>query len=90
MKKLSGSLVRRMFLDYFKSKQHSIHPSQSLIPVDDPTLLWINSGVATLKKYFDGRLIPETVELRIPKKQFVQMILKMSEKQPDIILFLKC
>ena len=30
-----------------------VHPSASLIPVNDPTLLWINSGVATLKKYFD-------------------------------------
>lgn len=29
------------------------------MPHDDPSLLWINSGVATLKKYFDGRVIPE-------------------------------
>ncbi|MEN2446696.1 alanine--tRNA ligase, partial [Bacillus sp. JR_15] len=34
-------------------------PSASLVPHDDPTLLWINSGVATLKKYFDGRVVPE-------------------------------
>lgn len=59
MKKLTGSQIRRMFLEFFKSKNHQVYPSQSLIPVDDPTLLWINSGVATLKKYFDGRLIPE-------------------------------
>jgi len=59
MKNLTGSQVRQLFLDYFKSKNHSIYPSQSLIPIEDPTLLWINSGVATLKKYFDGRLIPE-------------------------------
>ena len=32
-----------------------IMPSASLIPQDDPTLLWINSGVATMKKYFDVR-----------------------------------
>ncbi len=29
-----------------------VEPSASLVPVDDPTLLWINSGVATLKKIF--------------------------------------
>ena len=43
-----------MFLDYFKSKGHMIEPGASLIPHNDPTLLWINAGVAALKKYFDG------------------------------------
>src|SRR5699024_3607580 len=38
-------------------------PSASLVPKDDPTLLWINSGVATLKKYFDGSVIPENPRL---------------------------
>lgn len=58
MKQLSSSEVRQMFLDFFKGKGHTVEPSASLIPVDDPTLLWINSGVATLKKYFDGRVVP--------------------------------
>lgn len=47
-----------MFLVFFKGKGHTVEPSASLIPVDDPSLLWINSGVATLKKYFDGRVVP--------------------------------
>lgn len=59
MKKLSSAEVRQMFIDFFKEKGHRIEPSASLVPKDDPTLLWINSGVATLKKYFDGRVIPE-------------------------------
>ena len=59
MKKLTGSEIRQMYLDFFKEKGHSVEPSASLVPHDDPTLLWINSGVATLKKYFDGRIIPE-------------------------------
>lgn len=59
MKKLTGSQIRNMYLDFFEKKGHKIYPSQSLIPVDDPTLLWINSGVATLKKYFDGTIVPE-------------------------------
>ncbi|MDF2535665.1 MAG: alaS [Bacillales bacterium] len=59
MKKMTGAEVRQMFLDYFVQKGHVVEPSASLVPVNDPTLLWINSGVATLKKYFDGSVIPE-------------------------------
>lgn len=58
MKKLTASEIRKMFLDYFKEHGHSIEPSAPLVPIDDPSLLWINSGVATLKKYFDGRVVP--------------------------------
>ncbi|GFH41726.1 alanine--tRNA ligase [Lactococcus hodotermopsidis] len=57
-----------MFLDFFKSKGHTIEPSVSLVPVNDPTLLWINSGVATLKKYFDGSVIPENPRMTNAQK----------------------
>ena len=50
MKKLTSSEIRSMFLEFFKEKGHKVEKSASLVPVDDPTLLWINSGVATLKK----------------------------------------
>ena len=53
-KNLTGNQIRQMFLDFFKSKGFMIEPSASLIPHNDPTLLWINAGVSTLKKYFDG------------------------------------
>ncbi|RDW19274.1 alanine--tRNA ligase [Oceanobacillus arenosus] len=59
MKQLNSAEVRQLFIDFFKEKGHRQEPSASLVPKDDPTLLWINSGVATLKKYFDGRVIPE-------------------------------
>lgn len=59
MKKLTSAEIRQMFIDFFKEKGHQVEPSASLVPHDDPTLLWINSGVATLKKYFDGRIIPD-------------------------------
>jgi alanyl-tRNA synthetase len=59
MKKLTSAQVRQMFLDFFKEKGHSVEPSRPLVPHEDPSLLWINSGVATLKKYFDGRVIPD-------------------------------
>lgn len=54
MKKLTGNQTRALFLEYFKKQGHMVEPSASLIPHDDPTLLWINAGVAALKKYFDG------------------------------------
>ncbi|SDC60997.1 alanyl-tRNA synthetase [Melghirimyces thermohalophilus] len=56
---MKGNEIRRKFLDFFQEKGHRVEPSASLVPVDDPSLLWINSGVATLKKYFDGRVKPE-------------------------------
>ena len=59
MKKLSSSEIRSMFLEYFKENGHSVEPSAPLVPIDDASLLWINSGVATLKKYFDGRIVPD-------------------------------
>ncbi|MFV0380159.1 MAG: alanine--tRNA ligase [Anaerorhabdus sp.] len=54
MKQLSGNQVRKLFLEFFKSKEHMVEKGANLIPYKDPTLLWINSGVAALKKYFDG------------------------------------
>ncbi|MGY3766560.1 alanine--tRNA ligase [Vagococcus vulneris] len=68
MNKLSSQEVRSKYLDFFKSKGHSVEPSASLIPVDDPTLLWINSGVATLKKYFDGTVVPENPRMTNAQK----------------------
>lgn len=58
MESRSSAEIRQMFLDFFASKGHLVVPSKSLVPEDDPTLLWINSGVATLKKYFDGSVVP--------------------------------
>ncbi|KIX90802.1 alanine--tRNA ligase [Staphylococcus microti] len=59
MKNLKASEIRQMYLDYFVEKGHMVEPSAPLVPIDDDTLLWINSGVATLKKYFDGREVPK-------------------------------
>lgn len=68
MKKLSSGQIRQMYLDFFKSKGHDIEPSASLVPVDDPSLLWINSGVATMKKYFEGRVVPKNPRLTSSQK----------------------
>lgn len=68
MKSLSSGQIRQMFLDFFQEKGHTIEPSASLIPVDDPTLLWINSGVATMKKYFDGSVVPKNPRMTSSQK----------------------
>ncbi|MBB5173177.1 alanine--tRNA ligase [Texcoconibacillus texcoconensis] len=68
MKRLTSAEVRQMFLDFFKEKGHDVEPSASLVPHEDPSLLWINSGVATLKKYFDGRVIPNNPRITNAQK----------------------
>ncbi|MFX3624511.1 MAG: alanine--tRNA ligase [Ectobacillus sp.] len=68
MKKLRAAEIRQMFLDFFQEKGHAVEPSASLVPHDDPSLLWINSGVATLKKYFDGRVIPQNPRITNAQK----------------------
>lgn len=50
MKKMKASEIRQKYLDFFVEKGHMIEPSAPLVPIDDDSLLWINSGVATLKK----------------------------------------
>ncbi len=68
MKHMSAAEIRQKFLDFFVSKGHRVEPSAPLIPIDDASLLWINSGVATLKKYFDGRVIPENPRITNSQK----------------------
>ena len=50
--------LRRMYLDFFKSKDHLVMKSFSLIPHNDNSLLLINAGMAPLKPYFTGAEIP--------------------------------
>ncbi len=55
---MRASELRRKYVEFFKEKGHDIMPSASLVPQEDASLLWINSGMAPLKKYFDGRVTP--------------------------------
>lgn len=50
--------IKETWIRFFKEKGHIIEPSASLVPVNDPSLLWINAGVAPLKGYFEGSKIP--------------------------------
>ncbi|MCC4460809.1 alanine--tRNA ligase [Limosilactobacillus reuteri] len=68
LKKLNSAQVRRMYLKFFEEHGHQVMPSASLVPVNDPTLLWINSGVATMKKYFDGKVVPDNSRMTSSQK----------------------
>ena len=59
MKKLTGNEIIRTYIEFFKARGHAEVESASLIPHDDPTVLWINAGVTPLKKYFDGTVVPQ-------------------------------
>lgn len=59
MRFMTSEEIRMTWLNFFKERGHMIEPGASLIPHNDPSLLWINAGVAALKKYFDGSEIPE-------------------------------
>ena len=59
MKRMTGEEIIRTYIDFFVERGHLEVKSASLIPQDDPSVLWINTGVTPLKKYFDGSVVPE-------------------------------
>ena len=62
--------LRAKFLDFFESKNHLVHPSSSLIPSGDPTLLLTNSGMAQFKSYFSGEKKPPNFRMATSQKCF--------------------
>ncbi len=58
MKPYGLNELRKMYLDFFESKDHLVMPSFSLVPQNDKSLLLINAGMAPLKPYFTGQEIP--------------------------------
>ncbi|WP_117275688.1 alanine--tRNA ligase [Mycoplasmopsis edwardii] len=65
---MNSKLIREKWLKFFEGKEHFIVPSKSLVPQNDPSLLWINSGVATLKDYFSGKKVPPARRLTNSQK----------------------
>ncbi|SCW37410.1 alanyl-tRNA synthetase [Paenibacillus tianmuensis] len=65
---MKASEIRAKWLKFFESKGHTIEPSAPLVPHNDPSLLWINAGMAPLKPYFDGRVVPENPRIANSQK----------------------
>ncbi|WP_028596041.1 alanine--tRNA ligase [Paenibacillus assamensis] len=65
---MKASDIRAKWLQFFESKGHHIEPSASLVPHNDPSLLWINAGMAPLKPYFDGRVMPDNPRITNSQK----------------------
>lgn len=65
---MKASEIRAKWLAFFESKGHHLEPSASLVPHNDPSLLWINAGMAPLKPYFDGRVKPENPRIANSQK----------------------
>ena len=71
--------IRATFLEFFKSKQHLIVPSASMVTKDDPTLLFVNSGMAPFKEYFLGNGTPKKSRIADTQK-----CLRVSGKHNDL------
>ncbi|TVR18560.1 MAG: alanine--tRNA ligase [Anaerolineaceae bacterium] len=54
MRQMTSAEVRQAFLDYFQTKKHKVLPSSSLVPGNDPTLLFANAGMVQFKDVFLG------------------------------------
>ncbi len=57
--KMKSDQIRQKFLEFFEQRDHKIYPSSSLIPKDDPTLLFANAGMNQFKDVILGKKVPE-------------------------------
>lgn len=55
MKKMTSAQLRSAFLEFFRQRGHAVEPSSSLVPGNDPTLLFTNAGMVQFKDVFLGR-----------------------------------
>ena len=68
MKQLTSNEIRHIFLEFFKEKNHTIVSSSSLVPHNDPTLLFTNAGMNQFKDYFLGQQKPKFLRAATSQK----------------------
>ena len=71
--------IRSKFLSFFEDKKHSIVPSAPMVLKDDPTLMFVNSGMAPFKEYFLGNAQPKNNRITDSQK-----CLRVSGKHNDL------
>ncbi len=71
--------IRNTFLEFFKKKQHQIVPSAPMVLKNDPTLMFVNSGMAPFKEYFLGNSKPKSNRISDTQK-----CLRVSGKHNDL------
>ncbi|MCK4337976.1 MAG: alanine--tRNA ligase, partial [Candidatus Aminicenantes bacterium] len=76
---MKSQKIREIFLDYFKRKNHKIVKSSSLLPKDDPTLLFTNAGMNQFKNVFLG-----LEKLSYKRAASVQKCMRVSGKHNDL------
>ena len=79
MKWMASAQIRQSFLDFFEGKEHLVVPSASLIPLDDPTLLFTNAGMNQFKGYFLGLSTPPAARVTDAQK-----CMRVSGKHNDL------
>src|SRR5687768_7776559 len=57
---MKASEVRQKFTSYFERHGHTVLPSSSIVPGDDPTLIFTNAGMVQFKKVFRGQELPKS------------------------------
>ena len=60
--------IRDMFLDYFEKNNHKILHSSPLVPLNDPTLMFVNAGMVPFKNYFEGNEVPDFAKVTSSQK----------------------
>ena len=86
--------IRNSFLDYFSKQDHQIVKSSNLVPSNDPTLMFTNSGMVQFKNVFTGlekkQFKTATTSQKCVRAGGKHNDLEMLDIPQDTILFLKC